>query len=141
MSQSIYDLQELVEKIRQSFHGAATAYDILVDSQKFENDNSKYVLASTLFNNSAIYISSAKSFYESHPELSGLGELGAYFKAYAEFEFEAFQFIKEKEDNPSWFISQYNQFTRAKRGVEHLIDVENENYRLAMEISRVPKKR
>lgn len=133
MTEGIFVLREMVERIRNSFHGIDTAYDILVDSKEFDDDQTKYSVAVTLMNNSAIYITSAQNFYQENDIISRFSEIEGYLKAFQDLQFELMQVVKLKEDNLSWFYSRHNAFVQAKKEIEKLLETENENYRLTRE--------
>ncbi|WP_432359811.1 hypothetical protein [Sporosarcina sp. UB5] len=133
MNEGIFVLQNIVERIRNSFHGADSAVDILVNSKEFANDDNKYAIAVSLMNNSAIYISFAQNFYQQNEILSGFAEIENYFRTFFDLQFELMEAVKNKEDNLSWFVSRHSIFVQAKKEIESLINRENENYKLIRE--------
>lgn len=133
MGNGIFILQNMVERIRNSFHGADSAHNILVDSKEFDEDQTKYAVAVGFMNNSAIYITSAQDYYQQNEILSGFQEIDNYFTTFFDFQFEFMEAVNEKEQNLSWFQSRYDSFVKAKKDIEDLIERENENYRLMRE--------
>lgn len=139
MTQGIFVLQTLVEKIRNSYHGANTAHSILVDSEHYTEEK-PYELAMAMMNNSAIYITAAQAYYDQNEIVHGFSEITACFDAFFDLQNELFEVLEVKERNLSWFQSRYDRFSNAIGDIEQLMKRENDNFQVLQEEKRTNSK-
>lgn len=118
----IFQIQTLVEKIRESYNPANYSYKV-IDSD-FDD---KYLLSLEFLNNATMNLLAAKNYYETHEDLER-HDFEDYFKAFSDYKFELFKVIEEKDRNTSWLSSRKDSLDYAKRNVEKLLEIMNNDF-------------